>query len=136
MTDPRDPDRLADLVDRHPRLFRGQAPERSHLSPGWFDLVDKLCLDLEALASSQATLPLRVDQVKEKYGALRVYVRACAPGSEAQALQAQAQALCKAAELQSEGVCEGCGAASELHQNALRWWNTLCPSCTARKEST
>ena len=61
MTDPRDPNRLADLVDRHPRLFRGQAPERSHLSPGWFDLVDKLCLDLEALTADD--LPLRVAQV-------------------------------------------------------------------------
>lgn len=131
MTDPRNPNRLAEMVERHPRLFRGQAPERSHLSPGWFNLVDKLCRDLESLSGADL---LRIVQIKEKYGALRVYVRPVVESVSPQ-LMKKAHALCKAAEKESEGVCEGCGAASELHQNAMRWWNTLCPSCTSRKES-
>ena len=129
--DPRDPDRLAELVDRHPRLFRGQIPARSHLSPGWFDLVDRLCFDLEALCADD--LPLRVVQVKEKFGTLRVYVRPSAEGVST-TLLARAQALCQSAEEQSESLCEGCGAPSALHQSALRWWNTLCARCTERKE--
>ena len=135
MNDPRNPDRLSELVARHPRLFAGRAPDRSHLSPGWFELVDKLCADLEALAApgGGGELPFRVEQVKEKFGSLRVYVHATAPGSAVESLLARAQALVKAAAKQSESVCEGCGAASELHQNALRWWNTLCPACEARK---
>jgi hypothetical protein len=124
---------LVDLVDRHTRLLHGLTlnRSRSHLSPGWFDLADKLCFDLEALHASEL---LRIVQIKEKYGALRVYVRPCLV-SVCPQLMEKARALCKAAEQQSEGVCEGCGAPSALHQNALSWWSTLCPICTERKES-
>ena len=139
MTDPRNPDRLSELVARHPRLFAGRAPERSHLSPGWFALVDKLCSDIEALAvdegEGESELPLRVLQIKEKYGSLRVHVSATVPVAAAEDLFSKARALVNAAAEQSECVCEGCGAASELHQNALRWWNTLCRAREARKEA-
>ena len=135
MTDPRDPDCLAELVNRHARLFAGGAPARSHLSPGWFALVNKLCADIEALLAPGGERPLKVVQVKEKLGSLRVHVRTTRPGAAAESLLASAQALVKAASEQSESVCEGCGTASELHQNALRWWSTLCPACETRKEA-
>lgn len=133
MTDPRNPNRINDLEDRHTRLFRDQALDGSysHVSPGWFDLADKLCCDLEALHASEM---LRIVQVKEKFGRMRVYVSPRTTGTS-RALMAQAQALCDAAEKQSESICQGCGARSTLHQDAMRWWNTLCPSCTSKKES-
>ena len=105
------------------------------MSPGWLALVDNLCTDIEALLAPGGELPLKVVQVKEKFGSLRVYVRTTRPGAAAESLLASAQALVKAASEQSESVCEGCGTASELHQNALRWWSTLCPACETRKEA-
>ena len=133
-TSPYEPDRLADLVARHPRLFRGKMPERSHLAPGWLALADTLCAEIEALVGPEMELPLRVAQVKEKYGALRLYVHATVPGTSADSLRDRAQALADAVRTRSEGLCEGCGVASSL-QKLGPWWTTLCPACQARKEA-
>jgi len=64
---------LKQLMERHPKLFRGEPPRvASDLSPGWFPLVDQLCMDLESILGDRAEAFV-VDQVKEKFGGLRFY---------------------------------------------------------------
>ena len=99
---------LRELVARHSWPFRGNVPERSHLSSGWFDPVDKLCADIEHLAAPGRCLPLQIAEIKEKCDTLRLDVRAIVPGSAGWDLEARAQAL---------------------DQNELRWRNTLCARC-------
>lgn len=64
---------LARLIAAHPASFRGVAPEiSSHLSIGWFDLVDRLCSAIEAILGTDIEY-FECRQIKEKYGGLRFY---------------------------------------------------------------
>ncbi len=67
---------LDDLVAAHPTIFRGKSPEiASDVPAGWSKVVDLLFTDIEAALGPEACATLKVEQVKEKYGALRVYFR-------------------------------------------------------------
>ena len=67
------PDALDTLIARHPKLFRGAPPTiPSDLPPGWLDLADALCAELERALGPQ-TEPFEVQQVKQKFGELRFY---------------------------------------------------------------
>src|SRR3546814_20977538 len=64
---------------------------------------------------------LRVTQVKEKYGTLRVYV------SGLPALHSDAvEAAILAAEIRSGEVCEVCGAEGLLRESSGGWWHAAC----------
>lgn len=66
-------DALQELMNRHPKLFRDQEPAvRSHLPPGWLELTDRLCTDLETILGD-AISEFVVQQVKEKWAGLRFY---------------------------------------------------------------
>jgi hypothetical protein len=66
-------DELTRLVRKHPALFRGRRPRvASHVPAGWVGLVDALLSDLETTLGP-ATASFRVRQIKEKFGALRLY---------------------------------------------------------------
>lgn len=69
-----DVDCLRKLVEQHPRLFRGEVPYvASWLAPGWAPLVEKLFDDIEGLLDDERAARFCVHQIKEKFGALRVY---------------------------------------------------------------
>ncbi len=71
--DPIDPV-LARLIAAHPALFRSAEPVvSSHLPAGWYDLVDKLCHDIESTLGAEGCASYEVRQVKSKFGALRFY---------------------------------------------------------------
>lgn len=86
---------------------------------GWFQILWELCVSLERIAQSRVAdgkPPVRIVQVKEKYGTLRVYVEG---GSQ------EIHDLIDAAELASERICEACGKPGNLL--CLRgWYQTLC----------
>ncbi len=87
---------------------------------GWFEILWSLCVSLEGIAKArlaEAHAPLRVVQVKEKYGSLRMYVEG---GTD------EVEDMIEAAEAKSETVCEACGAPGSIH--TIRGWDkTLCP---------
>ena len=73
MTDDYPADRLDELIVRHPKLFHGKHPRvYSQCPAGWFDLVDKLCTDLEAILGD-ATGAFAIEQIKQKWAGLRFY---------------------------------------------------------------
>jgi len=84
---------------------------------GWFPLIVQLDHDLAQLDPSYV-----VFQVKEKWGALRLYFES-AP-EVAEAMQAVVDRATKA----SRGICELCGAPGMLMEDLLRV-KTLCPRC-------
>jgi len=61
-------------------------------------------------------------QVKEKYGALRIYTN----GSTEEFLD-----LLSTAEWMSENICEQCGKAGQILRHG--WWKTMCPNCKENK---
>jgi hypothetical protein len=64
---------LQRLIYAHPLIFRGQAPAvPSHLRPGWYELVHRLCRDIEHVLGAVGCAQLDVRQLKEKFGSLRM----------------------------------------------------------------
>ena len=81
-------------------------PQESELpgavGPGWLPLLDRLWADLRALDPT-----IRLRQVKEKMGGLRVYV-VCSPGVEPAETRRLIDATCKEAKQTCE-LCAGPG---------------------------
>lgn len=105
------------LRDRHPRLLTriDRWNPRVDVGDGWQGIVCTLMADLEAMG-----LPdLRILQVKEKFGRLRVYL---AQGNDA------ATDRIKAAIDASVVTCEACGALGTL-RHAGRWHGVRCSDC-------
>jgi len=149
MTDDIDPG-LRRLIDAHPALFRGRPPVvPSFVTQGWYELIDKLCSDIEALLGPEGCERFEVQQVKEKYGALRFYYRFAhredvhidlmssagrthlvrrAPlsgDSDTNGTEARLRELVAAACAASEAACESCGAPAQL-RNLGGYLTTLC----------
>ena len=101
-----------------PILFGGQI-ESLWVGEGWFHILWDLCGALEALTRTrqeEGFPPVRIRQVKEKYGTMRMYVEG---GTE------EVDDLIDAAEVRSETICEVCGAPGSIH--TIRGWDkALC----------
>jgi len=91
-----------------------------YVADGWFDVLWALSDDLERMGLA---LPVRsklnVQQVKEKFGALRFYVTH-APEEIRQRIQ-KAQA-------DSERTCELCGQPGQIMVKSF-FWAARCPAC-------
>ena len=111
------------LCDKYPALFRDrhELPEYSAMSfgfecgDGWYNLIDDLCHCIESHVNSRKLPPVVVDQVKEKFGALRFYVT----GSDD-----TIEGMIWMAEYMSTRICETCGEKGHLHYGG--WIKTAC----------
>ena len=108
------PDWINETKARFPDLFRGIEPWDFAVGEGWRTIIDDLCRDLEAMNIHD----LRVVQIKEKFGCLRVHIR----GADEHPRVYDRIYL---AEVQAATTCEQCGKPGEIGQFLL----TLCPSC-------
>jgi hypothetical protein len=90
--------------------------------PGWHQLIWDLCVALEGMARQQVAAgqqPMRVAQVKEKYGSLRFYLTGGSVTDEA-------FELTEVAEEQSGTICETCGKPG-MNKPIHGWDVTYCP---------
>jgi hypothetical protein len=114
------------LVERWPSWFNVNGdPLKTRMADGfahgdgWFNIVWRLCEDLEPLVAEaeRATgRPFEVLQVKEKFGGLRFYV------SHPHRTDAILQRI-EAAELESLRTCEVCGKPGKVRDDCIR---TVC----------
>jgi hypothetical protein len=94
---------LQRLVDAHPLIFRGQLPRcHSYLEPDWYELVDRLLTAFEDELGAEGCKALKIEQVKEKFGSLRVHF--LLPDRLRQAHGARLRELLDEAELRSEAL--------------------------------
>ena len=112
------------LEARFPRFFRDLYgdPRNTCMSrgcefaDGWYRLLERLCEELEPVAPPE----FRFDQVKEKFGQMRVYTSG---GNE------ETERLIEKALEESLRVCEVCGATEGVTTEWAEWLRTLCRSC-------
>ncbi len=107
---------IAEIKARSPRLFRDmpKGPYGFDCGEGWKGILTRLLEKLEALSLPR----LKIVQIKQKFGELRVYVE----GGDEDVFR-----LIREAEGAAIVVCESCGApGSKTNEGRIL---TLCPSC-------
>jgi len=112
------------LQARFPRFFRdlyGDPRETCmafgcDFEDGWYPIVERLCEALNLVAPPE----FKFTQVKEKFGAMRIYASG---GNE------ETERLLHRVHEESLKVCEACGATEGVDTGGSGWIRTLCQSC-------
>jgi hypothetical protein len=108
------------LVERHPDLFQvgtdGRTPGRPTVDDGSQDLVERAVARIAAAVSGAPAGCLRIMQIKEKFGTLRLYKRAGAGFTDA--MGDAVQEAIDLAEARSACTYERCGEAGRLFRDA------------------
>lgn len=125
------------LCEKYPRFYQDRAKTQYQscmgrgfsCGDGWFDLIDKLTTDVEALIShlSEEERPTAA-QVKEKFGMLRFYLN----GGEETPVPEAVRELVQIAENESGTICEFCGVPGTFRTGG--WVKTLCDPCHEKRE--
>ena len=104
---------LQALRERYPLIL-----ERSSIDvgDGWFTLLDCLLEQLQTRARSGLDPQPVAEQIKEKYGELRVYLKVYSDAQD-QLIEFAATLSCR--------TCDVCGSPGELLKNA-GWLRTRC----------
>lgn len=94
------------------------------ISDGWEPLLRRLLTEIETerlKLPAPETARVKLFQVKEKFGGLRVYLSG---------KTSVMQSALDRAERESFGICEKCGATGEdVFSQGSGWVRTLCPRC-------
>jgi len=118
-----------ELIDKYPELFYilGEKGERLQLLVytmecgfGWYDLIETVCSRLWSEVGEKDP-EFKIDQIKEKFGGLRIYTTKDTVVSEA---------IISFAEAHSFKVCESCGAPGGVKDKKAYWIKVRCPECT------
>jgi len=84
---------------------------------GWFDLIYQACQEIKKVLKEDDTFVF--DQIKEKFGGLRLY---CSTTND------EAYKIADSYEEKSYKVCEYCGSQDDVESKGL-WIKTLCKKC-------
>ena len=124
---------LQKLIERFPRLFRGAQPAVwSHVPTGWKEIVGTLFSGIDAMLDDEQAKCFRVEQIKEKFGTLRLYIsfdRIDVDGVNPN--PTALRSLVDAAVAASEVTCYVCGAPGEMRN--LGWATVRCDAHANRE---
>jgi hypothetical protein len=116
------------LIARHPALFTVEENDRSTtpgwpaVGDGWRELVETAVGRIADAVAAAPAGSLQIVQVKEKFGALRLYWQSTGLSDEIKNAVEEAVALASA---RSACTCEFCGKEGRLH-NRGGWLATAC----------
>ncbi|MEI9923449.1 MAG: hypothetical protein WDN50_07915 [Bradyrhizobium sp.] len=118
----------AALIARYPHLFNQElygrviAPGYPTTGDGWQDLVRR-AVERIAAAVSEAPGSLRITQIKEKFGTLRLYTWAGTGFTDV--MDVAVNEAIELAEARSACTCEKCGSPGRLFKSG-GWYLTAC----------
>jgi hypothetical protein len=114
------------IYTKYPRLFQEEPICGFSCGDGWFDILTKLFDDitdiLEKADIEEEDKYCPIDQVKEKFGTLRVY-----PGSTPESLYSIISDRIGGAEEESSKTCESCGSLGLKRSRG--WIKIRCDKC-------
>jgi hypothetical protein len=87
-------------------------------NPGWYPMVEKLLLDIRALPKDDGLV--RINQIKEKFGGLRVYVEVSGSGD----FKERVRGMIEQAEMTAYRTCEFCSNPGVLR--SAGWMRVTC----------
>ena len=107
------------LFQRYPDMYSAMMRPDFECGDGWYGIIYQLSKELEQVAElAQVDVP-KASQVKEKFGALRFYIR---PVNKC--IYDQVQELIRHAEELSIKTCEICGKSGKIRRSP--YIQTLC----------
>ncbi len=112
-------------IEKHPKWFDRTRIDIEDGHEGWRRLIDTAFSSVEQILLDYPRASFRIVQVKEKFGALRIYFRE--EGFPAE-VSARLHEIMQAANDQSSYVCEICGASARLGKQR-GCVSVRCPSC-------
>jgi len=107
-----------DLAGSETRMCDGLACD-----DGWYNLIYEMCRELQDYCDNSNT-QIEFEQVKEKFGCLRVYSHKYVP---------EVGEIISQYESYSSEVCEICGGQEEVSRTK-GWIKTLCGKCKRQKK--
>lgn len=116
------------LLKKHPKIlsfdeFVSESAQRDiECCDGWFLLLDKLCSEIQDHVDQYIIPQVRLTQIKEKFGELRIYYSG---GDE------HIRELIDTAKSVSKLTCESCGGLGHRERTRHGWIKTLCFTCLA-----
>lgn len=123
------------LVSKYPELLTGGNPQAPlflfgiECGPGWYEIIDLMLLRLSHLKCPS----LKVSQIKEKFGILRVYLD-YGDVNVNEEIPRLANYIVAEAENASRRICEDCGCGDNSVKTEGRYLLTQCNSCRKKYE--
>jgi len=132
------------LLEKYPTLFRNLYGDEMKTcmhfgcdhADGWYDLLERTC---EKVIQVDKRKVVFFEQVKEKFGQLRIYFTLENNGEEITQRDARdklyktVSGIIIAAEYESEETCEICGEPGKSRTSSHRWISTACDECWAKR---
>ncbi len=112
-------------IEKRPKWFDRPRIDIEEGHEGWRHLIDNAFGSAEQILLDYPRASFRIVQVKEKFGALRIYFREEGLPAE---VSARLREIMQAANDQSGYVCEICGASARLGKRR-GCVSVRCPSC-------
>lgn len=101
--------------------------------PGWFPIIDEC---IAKIAAVDVKHQIKIEQIKEKFGGLRVYYSAYPEEEESieEGLCEKVDAIIHEAETQAEMTCEVCGVPNTKAISSMGY-NNVCAICVMKAEA-
>lgn len=108
---------LSDDVDRYWREQLGDLYEQFYtdvdldvsVGLGWIKLYVEACRKMKAVIDANPTVQLKVVQVKQKFGGLRIYAQVPGEGATVDLVKKAINEIIKCAAEEADRTCEVCG---------------------------
>ena len=118
-------EKIDELREKYPTLFSNHEMEPITLfgiehGPGWNHITEALCDGLSKTFKNKTDPPV-IQQIKQKFGTLRVYMSH---------VDEEADILIDFAESLASNTCEKCGKPGKLNDKG--WWMVLCEGCNTK----
>lgn len=101
-------------------------PMPTECGNGWYNILYKLCEKIEEDLKLYPNEDFCFQQIKEKYGGLRVYTSSIP-------LESKIFDYTNEAEEESELTCEYCGTKENVDLRGKGWYITLCDECEKKR---
>lgn len=115
-----------DLISRYPAMFGAHAGYRSgspEVGDGWREIIETAVERLAEAIRHRPGTSLTIDQIKEKFGELRLYTHGSYMADEK--VRMQIELVVDLAQARSRCTCEVCGAEGRLFDSGA-WLATAC----------
>lgn len=119
------------IINDFPKLFETGRKFYFETGDGWYDLIYTACKELQEWSDANTTQIILL-QVKEKFGAIRIYYNVA---TSLLIDLAEMTAIIEKAEKLSTQTCEKCGSMENVERTNFGWVKYLCSECRTKRSS-